>query len=71
MSFLCSLVRLAGGEHGCEMTLPRGAVYRIGISGGSAVIEASTWRPEFGVSKVSQQLAIAYENPTLGTNFRY
>jgi uncharacterized heparinase superfamily protein len=64
-------VKLAGGEHGFELTLPGGRVCRIGINGGSAAIEPSTWHPEFGVSVGSSRLAVTFDKPVLETVFSY
>jgi hypothetical protein len=64
-------VKLTGGEHGFELTLPGGRVCRIGINGGSAAIEPSTWHPEFGVSVGSSLLAVTFDTPVLETVFSY
>jgi uncharacterized heparinase superfamily protein len=64
-------VKLAGGKHGLELTLPTGDECHIAITGGSAEIEAATWHPEFGLSLPSQRLAVTFEKPVLETVFRY
>ena len=64
-------VRLSGGAHGLELTLPGGRVCRIAISGASAAIEPSTWHPEFGLSVPGQRLAVSFEKPVVETVFSY
>lgn len=61
---------VACGEH-FSCTLPGGRRCEVRVTGGSAVIEASSWHPEFGISQPSQRLAINFEAPQLKTSFRY
>jgi hypothetical protein len=64
-------VRVGSGEHGLELTLPSGRVCRMGIHGGSAVVEPSTWHPEFGLSLPNQRVAVTFDGPVLETTFSY
>ena len=56
---------------GFELKLPGGNLCRVEVDGGRAVIEPSTWHPEFGMSLPSQRLAVTLEKQTLTTKFRY
>ena len=64
-------VRLVASGNHFSCSLPGGRHCEVRVAGGKAVIEESSWHPEFGVSQPNQRLAISFEGPELKTAFRY
>lgn len=54
-----------------RLTLPDGRYCDMCFKGGSAILEDSTWHPEFGVSVPNKRIAVTFENSILETDIRY
>jgi uncharacterized heparinase superfamily protein len=64
-------IALTEESRGVVFTLPNGQCGVVEVKGGSVTVEESSWHPEFGLSQVSQRLAIHIQGNKLQTSFCY
>jgi uncharacterized heparinase superfamily protein len=53
------------------LNLPSGQRCEVTVIGGSAVLDDSTWHPEFGLSQPNKRIAVTFLAPTIETTFSY
>ncbi|MCX2977392.1 heparinase II/III family protein [Candidatus Marimicrobium litorale] len=53
------------------LNLPGGQRCEVTVIGGRAVLDDSTWHPEFGLSRPNKRIAVTFLAPTIETTFSY
>ena len=53
------------------LNLPGGQRCEVSVIGGRAVLNDSTWHPEFGLSQPNKRIAVTFLAPTIETIFSY